>query len=80
MATQTYQMHTHEAMVHKHEHIHVVHHARGGPGGEIEHLTAVHDHSHNHAALEHAHEPHENREREHTHEDHIHDHSHPEQS
>ena len=73
----SYQAHDHRSIVHNHEHIHITHHAKGGAGGEIEHLAAVHDHEHNHPALDHSHFPHRDPEREHAHEGHIHDHSHP---
>jgi hypothetical protein len=75
-----YVEHSHEAVVHTHEHPHVTHNRREGADellGEWEHLTALHTHEHNHAALTHSHLPHENAEHEHLGEAHIHDHSHP---
>jgi hypothetical protein len=57
MATQGFSSHGHEDVVHSHEHIHITHHAKGGAGGPVEHLTAVHAHDHNHSRLEHAHIP-----------------------
>lgn len=80
MAVQGFQSHDHEEVIHNHEHMHVTHHARGGLGGAIEHLTAIHTHDHNHSTLGHAHTPHENAAREHEHEAHIHDHAHPAES
>ena len=72
--------HSHDAVVHTHEHPHVTHNRREGPDelvGEWEHLTALHTHEHNHAPITHSHLPHENAEHEHPGEAHIHDHSHP---
>jgi len=66
--------------VHGHEHVHVAHHCKGGPDGQVEHLSAVHAHDHNHSRVEHAHAAHQNPDREHQHEAHIHDHAHPAQS
>ncbi len=80
MTTEGFQAHSHQAVVHGHEHPHVTHHCKGGAGGAVEHLVATHAHEHNHAAVEHAHVPHQNAEREHAHECHIHDHSHPTES
>ena len=75
-----FEMHSHDGTIHEHEHLHVTHHAKGGPSGEVEHLAAVHSHRHNHAALEHAHSSHQNPACEHEHEGHIHNHSHPTES
>ena len=75
-----YVEHSHEAIVHDHEHPHMTHNRREGPDelvGEWEHLTALHTHEHNHATITHSHLPHENAEHEHLGEAHIHDHSHP---
>jgi hypothetical protein len=75
-----YVEHSHEAIVHTHEHPHVTHNRREGTDevvGEWEHLTALHEHEHNHSAIAHSHLPHENAEHEHLGEAHIHDHSHP---
>ena len=72
--------HGHEAVVHMHEHPHIVHNRREGADevvGEWEHLTSLHAHEHNHAAITHAHLPHGNAAHEHLGEAHIHDHSHP---
>ena len=67
--------HTHDAIVHAHEHSHVVHYLRHGT--QWEHMAATHSHEHNHPALEHDHEPHGNAEAEHLRQAHIHDHAHP---
>jgi hypothetical protein len=75
-----YVEHSHEAVVHAHDHPHVTHNRREGPDefiGEWEHLTALHAHEHNHTPITHSHLPHENAEHEHLGEAHIHDHSHP---
>jgi hypothetical protein len=55
--------HTHDAVVHTHEHAYVVHYLRHGT--EWDHMAATHSHEHNHAAVEHDHEPHVNAEAEH---------------
>ena len=71
--------HSHEALQHHHEHVHVTHNRTDpdkGVGG-WEHLTAEHSHLHNHAALDHSHRPHRDVEEEHRHEAHVHDHDHP---
>jgi hypothetical protein len=76
----TYVPHSHEAVVHAHEHPHVTHNRREGPDevmGEWEHLTGLHEHEHNHSMLEHRHLAHEDAAHEHLGEAHIHDHSHP---
>lgn len=72
--------HTHGAMLHEHEHVHVTHSRRDfGKGvGGWEHLTAAHSHRHNHAPLVHTHRPHRDFESEHGREAHIHDHEQPE--
>jgi hypothetical protein len=80
MTTQGFSSHGHEDVVHSHDHIHITHHAKGGTGGAVEHLTAMHVHDHNHSRLDHAHIPHGEPAREHGHEGHIHDHAHPTQS
>ena len=75
-----YVEHSHEAVVHTHQHPHVTHNRREGADelvGEWEHLTALHLHEHNQSAVTHSHLPHENAEHEHLGEAHIHDHSHP---
>lgn len=80
MSVQGFQSHDHQQIVHGHEHIHITHHAKGGLGGVIEHLTATHTHDHNHSSLDHAHAPHGDATTEHAHEGHVHDHAHPTQS
>lgn len=78
-----FEEHSHEALVHRHEHPHVTHNRREGADeliGEWEHLTATHEHEHNHTAITHGHIPHINMEHEHLGEAHIHDHSHPSES
>lgn len=72
--------HTHQAIVHTHQHPHVTHNRREGAEemlGEWDHLTALHSHEHNHSAVAHAHLPHEMPEHEHLGEAHVHDHAHP---
>lgn len=70
-------LHKHEAVLHTHDHPHVVHHLKGGDAAEVEHLSASHNHEHNHVAVEHSHDAHKNLQREHQHEGHIHDHANP---
>jgi hypothetical protein len=75
-----YVEHSHEGVVHTHQHPHITHNRREGADefiGEWEHLTALHSHEHNHAQVSHSHLPHENAEHEHLGEAHVHDHSHP---
>ena len=67
--------HSHEELIHEHEHYHVTHYRR--PGREVSHLTAEHAHVHDHAAVTHAHQPHEDFQKEHPREAHNHDHGHP---
>jgi len=67
--------HTHDAIVHAHEHAHMVHYLRHGT--QWEHMAATHSREHNHPALEHDHEPHVDAEAEHIRQAHIHDHAHP---
>ena len=67
--------HTHDAVVHTHEHAHVVHYLRHGT--QWEHMAATHSHEHSHPALDHDHEPHVNAGEEHLRQAHIHDHAHP---
>ena len=67
--------HTHDAIVHAHEHAHVVHYLRHGT--RWEHMAATHSHEHNHPAVEHDHEPHVSAEAEHLRQAHDHDHAHP---
>ena len=66
--------HTHDAIVHTHEHAHVVHYLHGT---QWEHMAATHSHEHNHPAVEHDHEPHVSAEAEHLRQAHDHDHAHP---
>ncbi len=80
MPRKDFEGHTHDAMVHNHEHLHVTHYLHAGARGTLEHLLANHRHEHNHAAVTHAHLPHEDEAREHRREAHIHDHAHPAQS
>src|SRR5438552_16285691 len=47
--------HSHDAVVHVHDHYHVTHHHSDGVLGEFEHRTHYHEHEHNHAPLVHAH-------------------------
>lgn len=75
-----FEEHSHDAVVHTHEHPHVTHNRREGPDevlGEWEHLTSVHEHEHNHSAVQHRHLPHQDAAHEHLGEAHIHDHGHP---
>jgi hypothetical protein len=55
--------HTHDAVVHTHEHAYVVPYLRHGT--EWDRMAATHSHEHNHAAVEHDREPHVNAEAEH---------------
>ena len=71
-----FEEHTHDAMVHDHEHWHVTHNYRQMTGG-FEHLSWKHSHTHDHAAVTHAHWPHEDFEAEHAGEAHDHDHDEP---
>jgi hypothetical protein len=78
--TAQYVEHSHDPVVHTHEHPHVTHNRREGPDelvGEWEHLTALHVHEHNHAPITHSHVAHESAEHEHLGEAHVHDHGHP---
>lgn len=67
--------HRHDAVVHGHEHAHIVHYLRHG--SDWDHMAATHTHEHNHPAVEHDHAPHEDPETEHLREGHVHDHAHP---
>jgi hypothetical protein len=72
------QEHTHDAVIHAHDHYHVSHHHTGGPLGEFEHRARYHSHEHNHASLVHAHEHDPGKEEEdHGKEAHVHDHEAP---
>jgi len=73
-ASDHWEEHSHEAVVHRHGHYHVTHNYREMTGG-FEHLSSYHDHEHDHAALDHRHFPHEDFDREHAGEAHVHDHS-----
>lgn len=76
MADQQFDQHTHEAMVHQHEHWHVTHNW-SETAGTFEHLAARHSHEHDHASLTHAHVPHVDFDTEHAGEAHVHDHDQP---
>ena len=47
--------HSHDALVHSHDHYHVAHHHVSGTRNEFEHRAQYHVHEHNHAPLTHAH-------------------------
>jgi len=66
--------HSHEPVVHDHEHMHVTHYLRHGR--DLEHELASHTHGHDHAAVTHEHQPHADPAREHAREAHVHDHRH----
>ena len=76
MADQEFDQHTHEAMVHQHEHWHVTHNW-SETAGTFEHLAARHSHEHDHASLTRAHVPHVDFDAEHAGEAHVHDHDQP---
>jgi hypothetical protein len=79
----TFEQHSHDSMMHEHDHYHITHNKREGADaaiGEWEHLTAQHTHPHNHPGMVHSHEPHANAEHEHLGEAHVHDHEHPTRS
>lgn len=70
--------HSHDAVVHTHDHYHVTHHHTGGLLGEFEHRTRYHLHEHNHAPLVHAHQSSREDERaDHDSTAHTHDHEAP---
>lgn len=73
--------HTHDAVVHSHDHYHVTHHHRSGIGGalgDFEHRTSWHTHGHDHGPLTHSHDyDHDDETAHHGKEAHVHDHSHP---
>lgn len=77
MTVPGFEIYSHPAAVHGHEHIHMTHYAHHGAGGQVEHLVSTHQHEHNHPPIQRAHVPHQNPEKEHEHEAHIHDHAHP---
>ena len=76
MAEQDFDQHTHQAMVHQHEHWHVTHNW-SETAGTFEHLAARHSHEHDHASVTHAHVPHVDFDAEHAGEAHVHDHDQP---
>lgn len=71
--------HSHEGLVHSHDHYHVTHHHTGGVLGEFEHRTRYHLHDHNHAPLVHGHDGQSKDDERSDHEStaHTHDHDHP---
>jgi hypothetical protein len=71
-----FERHTHDKVVHDHEHFHVTHNW-SETAGTFMHLSSKHIHSHDHAEVNHAHLPHENFEEEHRGEAHDHDHGEP---
>jgi len=73
---ESWEQHSHEGLVHEHDHVHVTHNWNAETGS-FEHLTSAHTHQHNHAPLTHAHHPHRNFEEEHVGEAHVHDHETP---
>jgi hypothetical protein len=76
MAATDPERHTHDAMVHEHEHWHVTHNW-SETAGTFEHLAARHSHPHDHAELTHSHVPHVDFDSEHAGEAHVHDHDRP---
>jgi hypothetical protein len=76
MTGPAFEEHTHDPMVHTHEHWHVTHHW-SETAGTFEHLASKHSHEHDHADLTHSHVPHANFDNEHSGEAHIHDHDEP---
>jgi hypothetical protein len=76
MTEQSFEQHTHEPMVHTHEHWHVTHNW-SETAGTFEHLASKHSHEHDHAHLSHSHVGHVDFEKEHGSEAHIHDHDQP---
>ncbi|HVM20875.1 MAG TPA: hypothetical protein VM307_13020 [Egibacteraceae bacterium] len=71
-----FESHTHDAVVHSHEHWHVTHNFNAQAQTFV-HLASQHTHEHDHAALEHAHFPHQDFESEHRGEAHDHYHADP---
>lgn len=70
--------HTHPAVVHTHDHYHVVHQHRRGANPEWVHQASWHTHTHNHTAITHSHDyPRDQEEKHHASEAHIHDHNAP---
>lgn len=76
MAGTEFEQHTHESLVHDHEHWHVTHNW-SETAGTFEHLASRHSHPHDHAELTHSHVPHVDFDSEHAGEAHIHDHDQP---
>jgi hypothetical protein len=76
MAGTEFEQHTHESVVHDHEHWHVTHNW-SETAGTFEHLASKHSHPHDHAELTHSHVPHVDFDSEHAGEAHIHDHDQP---
>jgi hypothetical protein len=76
MAGTDFEQHTHEPVVHDHEHWHVTHNW-SETAGTFEHLASRHSHPHDHAELTHSHVPHVDFDSEHAGEAHIHDHDQP---
>jgi hypothetical protein len=76
MASTEFEQHTHEGVVHVHEHWHVTHNW-SETAGTFEHLASKHSHPHDHAELTHSHVPHVDVDSEHEGEAHIHDHDQP---
>jgi hypothetical protein len=76
MAGTDFEQHTHDALVHEHEHWHVTHNW-SETAGTFEHLASKHSHPHDHAELTHSHAPHVDFDNEHGGEAHIHDHDQP---
>ena len=71
-----FEQHTHEAIVHSHDHVHVTHNW-SDQARTFMHLSSAHDHDHDHAELSHAHLPHQDFDAEHRGEAHDHDHGAP---
>jgi hypothetical protein len=74
--TPPFEEHSHDEIVHTHEHWHVTHNFRPMTGG-FEHLAWKHTHEHDHPAVTHSHVAHEDFEAEHRDEAHDHDHGEP---
>jgi hypothetical protein len=75
--------HTHDSVVHGHDHYHVSHHHRSHEIGEaFEHRSTYHSHEHNHSEMVHGHKDREpdTERREHDEMAHTHDHARPSRS
>lgn len=73
--------HTHEALVHIHDHYHIAHFQSGGILGEWAHRSFWHTHEHNHNVLVHSHDyEREEEDAHHGREAHVHDHASPTRS